>query len=306
MIYDNIYKLACKFEKMAIRAVKYNPEIHQQLKEEQELYDPEDWMRTEWSGEPIAKEYGRTKKFDMREFQQLAKQDLMQAGLYAHRRLQKLGKGSSRAVYVYSPKYALKIAMNEAGIAQNQLEASVWRNGQYNEILAGVKIADPDGKWLLSELVVPFEVIDDMDEDQEYHNQIEEERQFEQYSPAPFRTMMEGISKDFEPYMEESDYEDADMGRRWKSYRSFLRNAPKEQTYELKRKTKLARDLVNKFKLKANDFWNPSNWGRTMDGRVVLLDYGFDNRIQQQFYQRNPRPEPWKLDWPELPGDESF
>lgn len=91
-------------------------------------------------------------KFDMKKFQSLDDHvDMLNA--YANKYLEKLGRGSSRAAYLYSSRFVLKIAINNKGIAQNLAEVEVSSNPSSKDIVAKVHKHDKEYKWLLSDLV---------------------------------------------------------------------------------------------------------------------------------------------------------
>jgi len=90
-------------------------------------------------------------KFNMKKFESLDNPNMLLA--YADSFLQKLGQGSSRAAYVFSSRYVLKIAINNKGIAQNETEVQVATNPETKAIIARVHKADPDNKWVISDAV---------------------------------------------------------------------------------------------------------------------------------------------------------
>lgn len=93
-------------------------------------------------------------KFDLKRFQSLPDQRSMLA--YANKFLEKLGQGSSRAAFLLSGKYVLKIALNEKGLAQNNAELDVFTNPKSQPIVAKVYRADEDNRWIISDLVRPL------------------------------------------------------------------------------------------------------------------------------------------------------
>jgi len=268
------------FEKHAIRSVMYAPKVHQQYKEYEASVSPEDTF-----GE--AKEYGQTKKFDMQYFSRLT--DPREIRLYAHRRLQMLGQGSSRAVYVYSPKYALKIAMNNAGLAQNRLESNISFDGKYDEIIAKVVQAGPNYNWVLSELVHPI-----MHQDEEGYNIEEKEKEeFNKYSPMEFDTLMQGIDPTYGPAEYVDREGNVNKTKAFPQYRKVITKSPHSE--EIKRRVELIHELANDWGLDVKDITVPSNWGRTAEGKTVILDFGYDDQIIEDFYL-NQRPANWKID----------
>jgi hypothetical protein len=279
-MYNNIFKLSMFFEKLAIRTVMYDPKQHEEYKYYESNMAPEDIY-----GE--AEEYGKTKKFDMQYFSGLW--DPVEIRLYAHRRLQMLGQGSSRATYAYSPRFALKIATNEAGRAQNQLEDQISQDKQFNEIIAKVVKSDNDHNWVLSELVRPIHVIDD----EGFNDEFMEKMEFEQHSPVPFDTLMQGINPKYR-------FDDEEAPK----YKQFVKQSPQKD--EIRRKVRKARALIKKYNLQLVDIKTPSNWGQTSDGRMVVLDFGFDQNVNLDYYGTK-RPKNWPVDptdyGPLLPQD---
>lgn len=301
MTYRKIHSLAIKFEKLAgVRSVNYDPKVYKSIKEEEESLDPEDRMTSYYEGLPLSQVYKDTKKFDLKIFDKI--KDPTEAGLYAHRRLQLLGQGSSRAAYVYNSKLCLKIAMNPAGVHQNLTEIGISKIGKYNEIIAKVVRHSNDGRWLLSELVVPFE-IKDYDDEVDF---IASEKEFEDKAKVPFRIMMRGISEGvpekYHPYFSEDQYKFEKMNTEFDTYEDYIKNKPME---EIERKVELAKELINKIGVKASDIWVPYQWGRTADGRIVLLDYGFTDAVYKQHYNKSS-PKRWSIEYPEFPIDQSF
>lgn len=258
------------FEKYAIRSVVYDPKQHEEYKYYESNMAPEDTY-----GE--SKEYGQTKKFDMNYFSRI--QDPEKIRLYAHRRLQMLGQGSSRVVYVYSSKYALKIATNLAGQAQNELEYKISQDRQFNEIVAKSIKSDNYFNWLLSELVRPVNIMDDEGCQDEFLEKME----FEQHSPVPFDTLIQGIDPRYR-----GEYDEGFV-----PYRKFVKTSPQKE--EIRRKVRKARALIKKYNLKLPDIKVPSNWGQTTDGRMVILDFGFNDDVNINFYGTQ-RPKNWPID----------
>lgn len=93
-------------------------------------------------------------KFDLKKFKSLEAINLMVR--YADTFLEQLGKGSSRMAFLYSSKYALKIAINEKGLAQNEAEVDVATNPKSKLVIAKIYSADPEYKWVISDLVKPI------------------------------------------------------------------------------------------------------------------------------------------------------
>lgn len=97
------------------------------------------------------------KRFDLNFFKSL--KSAYQAVVYAEERLEALGAGSSRMVFLLSSGKVLKIAHGKqnAGKAQNQEEVSVFTNPKSRPVVAKVFDYDPNFRWIISELVKPLE-----------------------------------------------------------------------------------------------------------------------------------------------------
>lgn len=92
--------------------------------------------------------------FDLKHFKTLESAIIMLN--YAERYLKEMGRGSSRAAFVLTNRYVLKVALNAKGVAQNQTEVDVFTNPRTKPIIARIVDADNKNRWLISELVRPL------------------------------------------------------------------------------------------------------------------------------------------------------
>lgn len=83
---------------------------------------------------------------------------------YAQERLQYIDGGSSREAFVLTPKYALKVALNEKGVAQNKAEAKLSKTKGASNAVAKTVTSDKDGNWAVAELVRPLADDDEFEE----------------------------------------------------------------------------------------------------------------------------------------------
>lgn len=67
------------------------------------------------------------------------------------RKLKKIGSGSSRVVYELTPDTCLKLALNDAGIAQNKQEYTVFSKVQQCTLITRIFYYDPKFEWLICE-----------------------------------------------------------------------------------------------------------------------------------------------------------
>lgn len=79
---------------------------------------------------------------------------------YCQERLQRLSSGSARIVYKIDDEKVLKLAKNQKGLAQNQVEADFKDNSMRPDILAQTYDADENGYWVEMELATKIKPTD--------------------------------------------------------------------------------------------------------------------------------------------------
>jgi len=222
-------------------------------------------------------------KFNMGQFKQL--QDINQMVDYASKTLPLLGKGSSRIVFAVSNRYVLKLAIPEAvekGIGQNQSEARIFAGSGSKPVIAAVYAADPQYRWIMSEIARPMTGT----------------QEFQQLTGMPWDAFESYIrnSKDINKVMQDDikEYENAIKTNQRKITAS--KNNPQAQQAFTKRlksaeaKLKLVYTVGNSPVFKGSlgliqqgvmpgDIWEVDHWGKTADGRIILIDYGFTRDI---------------------------
>lgn len=70
--------------------------------------------------------------------------------LYANENLKRISSGSGRIVYGIDDTKVLKLARNEKGIAQNEVEGDWYVNDIFEDIIAGVIERDENYRWIVS------------------------------------------------------------------------------------------------------------------------------------------------------------
>ena len=111
----------------------------------------------------------KSKSFDWNEFVNVTSvgkpfQQRKRALQYAEEHgLLKLGEGSTRRVFVLTPKLALKVAMDDDGRSQNKKEDVVY-DKTHSPIITKVFKNSDDYTWIVSELVRPVK------SDQEFYD----------------------------------------------------------------------------------------------------------------------------------------
>lgn len=203
---------------------------------------------------------------------------------YAANNLQELGRGSSRAAFLLSNRYVLKVALPESGakgVGQNKGELSVWTNPASKGVVTAIQDADPEGRWIVSEIARP----------------LSSEEEFQKLTGVPWDQFV-SILKNYQTI--EDDFEEIDQGlkvwnRRLKNAQASgdeaatQRIASKVQQLNARKENlqkmlnspivKGALSLIQNAGVQRGDILFVDHWGKTADGRVVLLDYGFTNDL---------------------------
>lgn len=198
-------------------------------------------------------------------------------------KLKMVGCGSSRCTYVLDSKKLIKAAKKVSGIAQNEAEYSFFKN---NPMLHSFipTIFKTDGKnniWMIVELVNPF---GDNDGGRWYDLMGFE---FGFLYPTSDAMVVEKITNRDEV----SEYV-------LDGYKKHYGNSPQAQermieltqsfTEQLDALMAFVNDAIkplSKTKLLLGDVAGVlENWGMTADGRIVLLDTGYTEKISDAFY----------------------
>lgn len=189
-------------------------------------------------------------KFDMNKFKSLKNYSMALA--YAQQFLTMLGQGSSRAAFLLSGKYALKIALNDKGLGQNEAEVSVYTNPKSQPVVAKVYSSDPDYNWIVSDIVKPVKSV----------------QEFEQLSGIDWRTFSDYINNNVKQKTQDKSaptFVKAIINTAIQN--GLLRGDLAQQDW----KRDPTQDVMD-------------HYGKTPDGRLVLLDYGFTDDVFSKHY----------------------
>jgi len=200
-------------------------------------------IRSEKPHKSDKKRYGA--KFNLKAFKEIT--DPEKQIRYASAFLESLGVGSSRQAFLLSSRYALKIALNKEGLAQNKGEIEVYSNPSAKPLVAKIYDAADNDTWLVSDLVKP----------------ITDTGEFEKLAGTDWGTFRECMIK---------ANETQEVDKRWPDL------VKKVADVMLKTQLKVG-DLVGQGKM--------SHWGKTPDGRVVLLDYGVTKQVWNAHYEQD-------------------
>lgn len=195
----------------------------------------------------------RGKGFNFSRFKQL---NLEEMYFYARDHLTSLGVGSARTVWVLSSSKALKIARFtdvERGRAQNEEEFTISKNSETKQIIARVIDNDHEFSWLISELVRPILM-------QEFHRAIG--MKFDDAMYLISRLSNEKLAIDDRASL---------LGEFHASTKAkaFIQSII---------------EFVKQSSLVLDDITTIDHWGKTTDGRIVILDYGYTINVAQKHY----------------------
>ena len=166
---------------------------------------------------------------------------------------QVLGEGSSRKVFLLSNRFVMKYATNSKGLAQNKTEVQFAKDKTLRPALAMVQDSDPKGNWVMAQLVRPLTSWNEFEKIKGYSSEILGYAMGDQWEP--------------------SDIQQSQM------------SSPEQKAAAQKDLVFLnaVNGLVKKG-LVRGDMKFHDHWGKTPDGRVVLLDYGFDRNTANAEY----------------------
>jgi hypothetical protein len=176
---------------------------------------------------------------------------------YADLHLSLINFGSSRRVYELDNDRVLKVAYNEAGIAQNFMEAKIQNDSEY---FADVYDMHPGALWIVAEKIGEID-------------------------PNTFEVIT-GISQSLMIRINQNL--DTRLG--------VVRITP-EIARELSHRFNIGQKgikflndiskLRGKFDLIFGDTFNPKHWGINADGKIKLYDFGLDSSVYDNFYHDN-------------------
>ena len=200
----------------------------------------------------------RHSNFDINEFRTLvaAEKSLSHkrrvAMAYCNKYLTVLGAGSSRAAFRFSSRFAIKVAMNGDGNEQNAQELKVYSNPKIRPLLTKIVEHDGNNVWLMAEIV----------------REIGSQREFFEMIGMPKNINVSLFQFMF--YIEDKTDGLAEINGR------SVEMSEIENLFspELNMFIEQLRDLVSEGNLYTIELAVPGHWGKTADGRLVLLDYG--------------------------------
>lgn len=211
--------------------------------------------------ELVLNERIRGRSFKLSEFKEL--RDPWEMDEYAVKHgLKQLGEGTARAAYLLSSTKVLKIALwaePEKGRAQNEAELDVFTDPRTRPIVARIFDYDPSFNWLISELVKPTSYV--------------EFKKLMGIDLSTLKAVIDTFDGSVEAYIDD-----------------LASNVSKKRARALaadERALKFINGVValnRESDVELGDIVRPDHWGRTLDGRFMLLDYGYTTSVRKKFY----------------------
>lgn len=215
---------------------------------------------------------------------------------YAESVLPMMGMGSSRIVFALSGGKVLKIARNPKGLAQNEAEQDIYTDPNTKPVIARIFDADPNNEWVIAEIVQPlpanraaweaatgfdFATFGDVLNDWEDKGMPDE------------NGYLQGIVQAWQARLNDLVLKGQQQGqlykvtqRRLKNYIRIAKSPLVKGVMNLVRQGLVVADLAHLDKEKTSDNVI-GHYGKTIDGRIVLLDYGYTGEVWAKHYDKN-------------------
>jgi hypothetical protein len=199
-----------------------------------------------------------------------------------HYNLPYMGEGSSRIVYALSTSKVLKIAKNQKGIAQNEAEKIVAQNPSTRYIGAKIYESDPDNHWSVMEIAKIYENDTQLKLDLGIPRELAERHGYDITSAAFDLTKVYDLDRSVEEVIKASFWLRVPENKKAKAIedlRKFLEDPPKSMLALVD----LIHNAPTDQALQPGDIV-PDHFGKTIDGRPVLIDYGFTTGVAEEYY----------------------
>ena len=188
----------------------------------------------------------------------------------ANQTLQRIGSGSGRAVYDIDGTKVLKVAKNQKGVAQNEVEASIGHYAENEHILTKVFESANDDTWLIAEKAKKVG-----------------EKRIKELTGIPSLS-------DLNMYLKNHDEESHERRRMF-----GMDDEIKEQFEENEFIQELLYFAAN-YSQHTGDWSRPSSYGEVLrDGEptIVLTDYGLNDEVYGTYYdwQRKQQQRPCRI-----------
>lgn len=171
---------------------------------------------------------------------------------YANEKLRRLASGSARIIYIIDDKTVLKLAKNEKGLAQNEVEASLGTDRMVGDIVAKVLEADENNRWIVMEKA-------------------------KKISKSRFKQLVGVDLRNFEYYLKFTT-----------DYRIGHMFSVEPEIAEILDENEFAQsvvELIHNFNIQPGDFGRPSSFGE-INGNIVITDYGLTQEVYKKYYDK--------------------
>lgn len=175
---------------------------------------------------------------------------------YLENCLHRLGKGSSRAVYLLGPTKVIKLAINKKGIAQNEREAGLKTGAKmYSNVMAQIIDYDENDLWVEMEVAKKLDL-----------------KLFRKITGMSFKTFSMAMWR---------------LNMAEKGYNQYYDDIPDEiKENEFFQEVE---DAINYLKVSPGDLMSKNQFGMVdRDGqtKIVIIDYGINDQIYDDFYRK--------------------
>lgn len=187
-----------------------------------------------------------------------------------------IGSSRSRKVYALSTSKALKISIERRGVAQTEAEVSIWTNPSTQEVAAQIFDFDPDYMWSVMEIVKTFK------HPRHYKKSLEYELGIPNSYSATFtiEDIVVALLSDRSDGLPENITEQ--LGGMPRGEAIELRSRIERYLEDPHPFVNKIVDLVKNNDLETGDI-HSGHFGKTADGRIVLIDYGFTEDVAKLY-----------------------
>lgn len=225
--------------------------------------------------------------FNMEQFKMLHDTHSMRE--YAAKMLPLLGEGTARIVYAMSSNKALKIALDPKGFGQNKAEVDIYTNPKIKPVVTRIFDADTVRyRWLVAEIAQPLKEGDDAAFEKatglafnSFRGLIKEWIADGKRAPETFiGERLKGLLKNYEWIKKDlpaDDWRISDAEFVISVYQKALNSPILIGVMSLIEQGLETGDLIGNYSV-------IGHYGKTIDGRVVVLDYGYTSDVRDKYY----------------------
>lgn len=180
-------------------------------------------------------------------------------------KLQFLGEGLGRQVYLLSSSKVLKLAGNEIGVMQNRDEVEGFKKFGGTGAVASVYDADPEYKWVIMEIAKAFQSEGQLKAetgglDDDFLIAFAYELKLKRFPTSSFRLVMQNLKSTWQKMSQ--------------THPVFVHRLKKLAGVNSKGIELLQKLYLLLTKYNVVDIARFDHWGVAADGRVVCVDYG--------------------------------